>query len=59
MHPANGASAKKIASTRLRQYNVEPAGFSLEITSTQTLPQPCYSNSSGKHYKADEHMPRQ
>jgi hypothetical protein len=41
----------------LRQYNVEPPGLPLENTSTQAVSQPCYSNSSGSHYKADEHMP--
>jgi hypothetical protein len=37
MHPAYGAPAKKTASTRLRQYNVEPPGLPLEITSTQAV----------------------
>jgi hypothetical protein len=40
MHPAYGAPAKKTASTRLRQYNVEPPGLSLEITSAQAVSQP-------------------
>ena len=59
MHPAYGTTAKKRASIRLRQYNVEPPGLPLEITSAQAVSQPCYSNSIGRHYKADEHMPRQ
>jgi hypothetical protein len=59
MHPAYGAPANKTASTRLRQYNVEPPGLSLEITSAKAVSQTFYSNSSGRHYKADEHMPRQ
>jgi hypothetical protein len=54
-----GAPTKKTASTRLRQYNVEPSGLPLETTSAQAVSQPCYSNSSGRHYKADEHMSRQ
>jgi hypothetical protein len=33
--------------------------FPLEITSAQAVSQTCYSNSSGRHCKADEHMPRQ
>ena len=56
MHPTYGAPAKKTASTRLRQYNVEPPGLPLKITSAQAVSQPCNSNSSGKHYKVDEHM---
>ena len=39
MHPAYGAPAKKTASTRLRQYNVEPPRLPLEITSTQAVSQ--------------------
>ena len=41
------------------QYNVKPPGLQLEITSAQAVSQPCYSNSSGRHYKAEEHMHRQ
>jgi hypothetical protein len=41
MHPAYiyiyGAPAKKTASTRLRQYNFEPSGLPLEITSAQAV----------------------
>jgi len=59
MHPAYGAQAKKTASTRLRQYNIEPPGLPLEITSAQAVSQPCYSNSSGRHYRADERTTRQ
>ena len=39
MHPAYGAPVKKTASTRLRQYNVEPPRLPLEITSTQAVSQ--------------------
>jgi hypothetical protein len=39
---------KKTASIRLRQYNVEPPGLPLEITSTLAVSQPCNSNSSGR-----------
>ena len=39
MHPAYGTPAKKTASTRLRQYNVEPPGLPLEITSAQAVSQ--------------------
>jgi hypothetical protein len=59
MHPAYGTPAKKTASTRLRQYNVEPPGLPLEITSAQAVSQPCYSNSSDSHYNVDDDMPRQ
>jgi len=55
MHPAYGAPVKKTASTRLRQYNVEPPCLPLEITSAQALSQPCY-NSSGRHYRVDERL---
>ena len=47
--------SKKTASTRLRQYNVEPPDLPLEITSAQAVSQPCYSSSSSSHYKADKH----
>jgi hypothetical protein len=43
--PHFGAPVKK-TSTRLRQYNVEPPGLSLEITRVQAVSQPCYRNSS-------------
>jgi hypothetical protein len=36
MHPAYGAPAKKTASTKLSQYNVEPPGF-LSIGDYQRL----------------------
>ena len=53
------SSSKKTASTRLRQYNVEPPGFPQENTSAQSVSQSCYSNFSGRHYRADECPPRQ
>jgi hypothetical protein len=37
MHPAYGAPVKKTVSTRLRQYNVEPPGLPLKITSGHML----------------------
>ena len=43
MHPAYGAPAKQTASTRLRQYNVEPPGLPLEITSAQAQ---CHSHAT-------------
>jgi hypothetical protein len=44
--------------SQLKLY-VEPPGLSLEITRVQAVSQPCYSNSSGRQYNADEHMPRE
>jgi hypothetical protein len=37
MHLTYGAPAKKTASITLRQYNVEPPGLPLEITSAQVF----------------------
>jgi hypothetical protein len=45
--------------SQLKLLYVESPGLPLEITSTQAVSQPCYSNSSGRHYKADEYMPKQ